>query len=270
ANAEGTGTAGTAVEARGPVLLQESVSEVRWHAPRFAHGEDAAQDTATASSVSSWASNLPRADETFSHLPPPERGLAQQFLEDWDELQQLEAFMRLLSARGHGQVQWTRHHITSVVHVPGEVQVSPVQRSLAALLRLASPELPLGAVSPRPGGLYFAPPDLRFIPVPWRLRVTAYDVDTMGYEDLLQLAEELGSVPHRRATPEMLQRLPLFRYSGSEKEKCVICQEAYEIGEEVRKLPCSHTYHRACIDRWLTTGTAISLQCPICKAPAVD
>ena len=154
-----------------------------------------------------------------------------------------------------------------LIRAPGEIQVP---HSLAALLSLASPDLPLGAVSPRPGGLYFAPPDLRFIPVPWRLRVTHFDVDSMGYEDLLQLTEDLGSVPYRRATPEMLQRLPLFRYSGCEKEKCVICQEAYETGEEVRKLPCSHTYHRACIDRWLTTGSAISLQCPICKAPAVD
>ena len=90
----------------------------------------------------------------------------------------------------------------------------------------------------------------------WRLRI--FDVDAMGYEELLQLAEELGSVPHPRATPEMLRRLPLrrgrwtsdghllnlllkklirsfllkccsscrFRYNGTEKEKCVICQEA--------------------------------------------
>lgn len=85
---------------------------------------------------------------------------------------------------------------------------------------------------------------VHFIPLNWRLRI--FDVDAMGYEELLQLAEELGSVPHPRATPEMLQRLPLFRYKGTlEKEKCVICQEAYELGDEVRKLPCGHTYHRS-------------------------
>ncbi|CAJ1392472.1 unnamed protein product [Effrenium voratum] len=67
----------------------------------------------------------------------------------------------------------------------------------------------------------------------------------------------------------MVSFLP-YRYCGGEDKTCVICQEAYEMGEEVRKLPCSHTYHRACIDRWLTTGGPISLQCPICKAPAVE
>jgi len=100
-----------------------------------------------------------------------------------------------------------------------------------------------------------------------------FDVDALGYEELLQLAEDLGSVPHRRATPEMLRQLPLFRWSGQLGDKsqcCVICQEAFQFGEDVRKLPCSHIYHRHCIDRWLTTGGPISLQCPICKAPAVE
>ncbi|GAN00788.1 hypothetical protein MAM1_0002c00212 [Mucor ambiguus] len=43
---------------------------------------------------------------------------------------------------------------------------------------------------------------------------------------------------------------------------CVVCLEAFKIGDEVRELPCHHEYHCICIDPWLTSKSA---ECPLCK-----
>eukprot|EP00913_Durusdinium_trenchii_P013312 g12494.t2 len=213
-----------------------------------------------------------------------------------DDVEELRVVMRLFAA--HGRLRPLPLGVgppggapTSVVFAPAEAahahaaQVAAAFDYLLSTISAASLRRPedrrgatfwgLGAIggSLIPPGIYVDPWANRFSPVPFRIHFTGartFDVDAMSYEELLQLAEELGSVPHPRATPEMLGRLPLYRYNGAEKDtRCVICQEAYEIGEEVRKLPCSHTYHRACIDRWLTTGTAISLQCPW-EVPGAD
>ena len=44
--------------------------------------------------------------------------------------------------------------------------------------------------------------------------------------------------------------------------ECVICLEAIEQGDWVRKLPCHHIFHRACLDQWLTKRSCL---CPLCK-----
>merc|ERR1712224_625184 len=46
-----------------------------------------------------------------------------------------------------------------------------------------------------------------------------------------------------------------------EDGKCMICFEEFNIGEEVRSLPCFHRYHRSCADEWLRRNRT----CPICK-----
>ena len=46
-------------------------------------------------------------------------------------------------------------------------------------------------------------------------------------------------------------------------EQCVICQDAIRGGHE--RLPCSHVFHRACLERWLRDRE--HRFCPICKKP---
>ncbi|CAH8657736.1 unnamed protein product [Schistosoma rodhaini] len=61
----------------------------------------------------------------------------------------------------------------------------------------------------------------------------------------------------------MLQFLPLTNYIPVNKEKlreCIICMNDLKLGDEVRYLPCLHTYHRICIDEWLMR----SFSCPTC------
>lgn len=48
--------------------------------------------------------------------------------------------------------------------------------------------------------------------------------------------------------------------------ECIICIDDYG-EEEIRMLPCLHTFHKKCIDRWITTSHR--MECPICSMSLV-
>jgi len=59
--------------------------------------------------------------------------------------------------------------------------------------------------------------------------------------------------------------IPTHRLTGDDHVKlgeCVICLSNFARGEEIKRLPCLHSFHGSCIDRWLSKG---SHACPICK-----
>lgn len=72
-------------------------------------------------------------------------------------------------------------------------------------------------------------------------------------EQQMRMAKRLG----------LIQHLPTRKYEGTKKGECVICMMELVAGEEVRYLPCMHTYHAVCIDDWLLR----SLTCPTCMEP---
>lgn len=43
---------------------------------------------------------------------------------------------------------------------------------------------------------------------------------------------------------------------------CCICLAKYENNDELRELPCSHLFHKDCVDKWLK----INSLCPLCKS----
>ncbi|TPX52191.1 hypothetical protein SeMB42_g01586 [Synchytrium endobioticum] len=63
-----------------------------------------------------------------------------------------------------------------------------------------------------------------------------------------------------------LKRLRLADLLASTNEKCSICLEHYEKGEELRLMKCRHGFHKDCLNKWLTTAVN---SCPLCKTPAV-
>ncbi|XP_061346228.1 E3 ubiquitin-protein ligase At1g63170-like [Gastrolobium bilobum] len=58
--------------------------------------------------------------------------------------------------------------------------------------------------------------------------------------------------------------------AGTEKERmvsgedavCCICLAKYENNDELRELPCSHLFHKDCVDKWLKMNAL----CPLCKS----
>ena len=51
-----------------------------------------------------------------------------------------------------------------------------------------------------------------------------------------------------------------------EEDSCALCLEAYGADDHVRTLPCSHVFHRGCIDAWFDANAYRERSCPLCKA----
>ncbi|KAI5184904.1 hypothetical protein NEHOM01_0455 [Nematocida homosporus] len=62
--------------------------------------------------------------------------------------------------------------------------------------------------------------------------------------------------------------LPVLEYTpggkiSEEDAQCTICLTPYANKEKIRRLPCKHHFHMACIDEWF----GIDDLCPLCKRP---
>lgn len=67
---------------------------------------------------------------------------------------------------------------------------------------------------------------------------------------------------------EIISQFPVTEFDEVAAEKwnedlktCSICLEQYTRGDRIRRLACTHGYHKVCIDEWLMRST----MCPICK-----
>jgi E3 ubiquitin-protein ligase BIG BROTHER-like protein len=45
------------------------------------------------------------------------------------------------------------------------------------------------------------------------------------------------------------------------RRSCLVCRCCFERGEEIKSLPCFHSYHSDCIDSWLSLNKV----CPVCQ-----
>ena len=63
---------------------------------------------------------------------------------------------------------------------------------------------------------------------------------------------------------EELDQLPTSTATEAEVGSCTICYEDYEQGVQLRSLPCSHYFHKGCVDQWLEEQEV----CPFCRQNA--
>ena len=82
------------------------------------------------------------------------------------------------------------------------------------------------------------------------------------YDLLLQLDDLVA----KKTVDE--DKLKSFREFLADKEvsteQCAVCMEAYQVGEKIKELPCTHYFHAHCIEQWLKT---VSLNCPLDGLP---
>ncbi|KAL9890990.1 uncharacterized protein ACN427_009746 isoform 1-T5 [Glossina fuscipes fuscipes] len=65
----------------------------------------------------------------------------------------------------------------------------------------------------------------------------------------------------RNTLPHKYRRVRRPSETDDDAEKCAICLSLFEIGNDVRRLPCMHLFHTDCVDQWLVTNK----HCPICR-----
>ncbi|XP_038055155.1 probable GPI-anchored adhesin-like protein PGA55 [Patiria miniata] len=89
--------------------------------------------------------------------------------------------------------------------------------------------------------------------------------DGNDYEQLWNLVERVGEAVSKGLPESSINLLPTFLYTTAGQDatenECSICMGDYEAGENMRRLPCFHFYHAACIDKWLKDNRI----CPVCR-----
>jgi DNA-directed RNA polymerase subunit RPC12/RpoP len=104
------------------------------------------------------------------------------------------------------------------------------------------------------------------------------DSHVMSYDALLRLGERIGDVKEERwafVAQDKIENIPTLMFDlsmakGKDENhtevKCLICQENYEQGEELSRLPCEHCFHKSCIDQWLNAKDT----CAFCRKSIVS
>lgn len=67
----------------------------------------------------------------------------------------------------------------------------------------------------------------------------------------------------RGANQELIDSMPLIVYSQEmrgEEMSCAVCLSDFDRDAVLRRLPCGHSFHRGCIDKWLKRNKV----CPLC------
>uniref|UniRef100_A0A0D6QR27 RING-type domain-containing protein n=1 Tax=Araucaria cunninghamii TaxID=56994 RepID=A0A0D6QR27_ARACU len=81
------------------------------------------------------------------------------------------------------------------------------------------------------------------------------------------LGSELAQLP--LIAEEIRESLPVVAYqppANTHLGECAICLCKFEEGDQIRELPCSHFFHRICLDKWLDHQQTT---CPLCRSSVI-
>ncbi|OAO11840.1 hypothetical protein AV274_6453 [Blastocystis sp. ATCC 50177/Nand II] len=67
---------------------------------------------------------------------------------------------------------------------------------------------------------------------------------------------------HRWQRKMAMRRITTIPYKLKESEECPICLEDFKEGEPVKRLPCGHLFHAACVKEWIVDVRGV---CPLCR-----
>lgn len=76
-----------------------------------------------------------------------------------------------------------------------------------------------------------------------------------------------GPMRLRGASSLLIHQLPTYTFTTQRDHidqstpDCLVCRCSFEVGDEVKSLPCFHSYHSDCIDSWLQLNKV----CPVCQ-----
>jgi len=80
-------------------------------------------------------------------------------------------------------------------------------------------------------------------------------------QDMLQTRRGMSEETIDAVTTEVLGPKEEREQQENAQMTCMVCLCDFETGDEVKRLPCNHTFHSACVSEWLRR----SCECPICK-----
>eukprot|EP00469_Lotharella_globosa_P018827 CAMPEP_0167813476 /NCGR_PEP_ID=MMETSP0112_2-20121227/1876_1 /TAXON_ID=91324 /ORGANISM="Lotharella globosa, Strain CCCM811" /LENGTH=139 /DNA_ID=CAMNT_0007712565 /DNA_START=580 /DNA_END=1000 /DNA_ORIENTATION=- len=95
-------------------------------------------------------------------------------------------------------------------------------------------------------------------------------LDANDYEELLRLDEGLHA--SEGLVQQQIDRFPKSTYKATDSKgkkappTCSVCLETLVNGDELRTIPCMHSFHVHCIDTWLRTKP----NCPVCMYPVLQ
>lgn len=99
--------------------------------------------------------------------------------------------------------------------------------------------------------------------------------DELSFEQLTRLQEMMGVVNRGVTLDQINSKLANFPFKNAETSgisgcpcgsSCAICLNEYVLDESLRTLPCKHSYHTECIDKWLTEVN----KCPLCRQEPIQ